>query len=399
MGISEKNTELIYKDVNGDGAEDLVVVSFRSVTVLLWTNDHYSNPFIDFEGPPLNLLAEDRGGGSRVLLEDWTGDGVPEVVLDRYSSYYHHWTRQIYYCKVEGCVLVWKGTLVNIYWEKSGGLFVKIADLQRDKDWRGTPILKYLNTVFSVDQNTYYASRYFSITTTPSQYDPKGLYVSPKILVTYRWTGSVFELAGSEVYTNEYYVPSLGSMTTTNSQGDTANVKMDFRDPSQHRYGSNLCQVEVNSRKIGAVFSCTQNFTSVEWKDITNDGDPELLVRALSSPYRNDGTFLTSKQCPHRELIVYRWRANTATEIANVIGCVVQEDLYGVRLEDLDHDGIVEIIAADRIEKPSGTVRINTYYKECYLSWCRDEWYDFNRNAQIYKWNGVIFSYWEDLLK
>lgn len=68
--------ELFYADVNGDQVEDLIVGDELKVAILLWDGSQYQ------EGFKTGYAFWKYRPAGRVTLEDWTMDGVPEVVFD-----------------------------------------------------------------------------------------------------------------------------------------------------------------------------------------------------------------------------------------------------------------------------------------------------------------------------
>ncbi|VAW36958.1 hypothetical protein MNBD_CHLOROFLEXI01-3008 [hydrothermal vent metagenome] len=107
-------TEFFYKDVNGDGEDDLIVAdmfpfvwSSGFVIVMLWVGDQY--------GTPLGIVDIAKySPGLRVSFEDWTNDNIPEVIFDFRSDtggtgfIETTWTRYIIHCKLS-CEVVWWG--------------------------------------------------------------------------------------------------------------------------------------------------------------------------------------------------------------------------------------------------------------------------------------------------
>ncbi len=68
--------ELIYQDINGDGVADLIVSDRLTVAIFLWLENRYSAPFI------LVGSGWKYAPSSKVTLEDWTNDGIPEIIFD-----------------------------------------------------------------------------------------------------------------------------------------------------------------------------------------------------------------------------------------------------------------------------------------------------------------------------
>jgi hypothetical protein len=120
--------------------------------------------------------------------------------------------------------------------------------------------------------------------------------------------------------------------------------------------------------------------------DITNDSEKEIVIITFSGkwPTDTDSNQLSDIDCVHQRLLSYQWINNTAVEIANVAGCVVQSDLYGVRMEDLEGDGQLEIIAADGWTTEPFCYESDDAYLGC--------WYEFGYHNLIYRWNGSQFA-------
>jgi hypothetical protein len=89
--------EMMYVDLNGDQQNDLVISDrvFSPITgyqgfviVLLWQGHRYAEPFIVLD------MSEYLSPNQRVLLEDLTGDQIPELIIDQVS---HHGGAGIYF--------------------------------------------------------------------------------------------------------------------------------------------------------------------------------------------------------------------------------------------------------------------------------------------------------------
>jgi hypothetical protein len=210
----------------------------------------------------------------------------------------------------------------------------------------------------------------------------------------YVWDGTTFDLTETKVLREPTIVEEDASLEA-NSELGRATVAVE----NNHRAGGNndFCQLFLNNEPVGDLFGCKRNFTTVEWRDVTEDGRPEVVVEALSgarpSAFRGtwpdveyeDWVTLSEIECVHQHLLAYQWDGATATKIADVEGCLVQSDLYGVRLSDLDDDGQVEIVAA------------NSWYteRECpadVLYYC---WFEFGYENNVFKWNGTEFVLWD----
>jgi hypothetical protein len=158
---------------------------------------------------------------------------------------------------------------------------------------------------------------------------------------------------------------------------------------------NDICQVVVNGQKAGLEFGCKSGFTSLDWQDVTGDGRSELIVVAYSNAYTGQGFegegYLQGKDCIHQRLLIFQNLDSVMNVIANVTGCVVESDLYGVRFEDLDQDGQVEILAAngwlttDRCFSTLSTSAPDGKQDNC--------WYELGYQDEVYRWNGTEFVY------
>ena len=140
-------------------------------------------------------------------------------------------------------------------------------------------------------------------------------------------------------------------LTATNGQGAIAVVSVKNNGAADNN--NDVCQLTVAGQSVGGSFGCRGNFTTVEWKDITGDGVPDIVAIAFSAgdPVDSKGNSLADDHCMHQRLLASQWDGQPATPIANVAGCVMREDLYGVRLADVDGDGKLEIEAAPNGKK------------------------------------------------
>ena len=184
-------------------------------------------------------------------------------------------------------------------------------------------------------------------------------------LETFSWDGSVFYLSEEQIVRLPYKISPHPILSSTNLKG--TNATLTIRPYQGHQEGTSDCSLYVNGMSLGKQFSCIPEFTQVSWKDITGDNQLDVIVTALSGsnwdpPYQHI-------ECFHQHLLAFTWDGTQANEIANVAGCVVRiikDQFFGVLLEDIDGDGLLEIRAAEG-DFPE---------------------YDTD---QIYKWNGQNF--------
>jgi hypothetical protein len=373
--------QLLYHDVNGDGEDDLLVDLFLQVIVMLWLEDHYGEPF------RINYPRWKYDPSSRTLLEDWTNDGIPEIIFDYrvdtggtgFVSTW--WLRHIIHCNENSCNLAWRGLTGGYVQDTNfGGTVVTRVDMRLIDNEDGLPTIRRLSNEFSI----YCCS---GVDYPSDDYNPRILNVNQSTLDLFVWNGVEFELVDEQVVRLPYSIESQASLSAFGPMGVLANVSAE-----SNRYQSpqnDVCQLFIKGEPIGSHFGCKRNFTTVEWRDITNDGRDEVVVTTLSGAfcYDVDGTELCKDEFVHQRLIVYEWDGQEARNIANVAGCVVQEDLYGVRFEDFDHDGIDEILAASSL------------FLQIDCEWGHNCWYEIATipGILIYKWNGEKFVFWDDL--
>lgn len=141
------------------------------------------------------------------------------------------------------------------------------------------------------------------------------------------------------------------------------------------------CTLYVDNQIVGDAFDCKGNFTTVQWQDITNDGQEEIVIITLSYGEKTE----LRETCLQQHLLAYEWIGSEAVEIANIRGCVVEADLYGVRFDDLENDDQVEIVAADSWHTEP----------ECFRDLCLggSEWFELGHRDEIYKWDGSSFVF------
>ena len=109
-----ENVELVYVDVSGDGQDDLIISDFLLASVFVWKDDHYREPFL-YQGYPFKY-----DPGSRVYLEDWTNDSVPEIVFDYRDDIggtgarHTDWKKFVIHCSQKNsapCKVIWGGNV------------------------------------------------------------------------------------------------------------------------------------------------------------------------------------------------------------------------------------------------------------------------------------------------
>lgn len=381
-GIDD-SANIIYADVSGDGQDDLIVDNFLEVIVLIWSGHTYLQPY------RLHYSYWKYDPGSTIKLEDWTNDGTPEVIFDYRGDtggtgiVTRWWKRHVIHCGEFGCRLVFEtdmGSETDDY--NLGGVSISNVSVRVNANLAREPIVRKSSERFSVFccwlmENE---SRDFPFTS---------LNVFTSTVSQYIWNGSVFTLTSEQVASLPVAIDGSSVLTATSSAGISAFVVAESNNAADSL--NDQCQLKVADQPTGPVFGCKRNFTSLSWRDITGDGREDLMVVALSGAYdlALSSKPLSEKGCAHQRLLLYDIAAPAPREIANVTGCVVRSDLFGVRLEDFDQDGQTEIVAA------------KTPYTE---EICRDNligscWYQLAHTPaiEIYKWNGSHFVFWDDV--
>jgi hypothetical protein len=218
------------------------------------------------------------------------------------------------------------------------------------------------------------------------------LTIFTSTLSIYEWNNSTFEFQGEEIVSLPRQIQSASNLEAQNESGNVAAIK--FTEVDYPISQNDRCELFVDDVLLGEMFGCKYNFTTVEWKDITQDGRDEIIVTALSGSMDPENLFEIEANCFHQHLIAFTWDGENAEEIIDTYGCVVQQDLFGVRFEDFDSDGQDEIIAArwhtetDCSDIESEVIGFNLY---CF--------HDLDYNLWIYKWNGSRFVYWDSVFE
>ena len=388
-GITEA-LQLIYEDVNGDQQEDLIVTDVLLTAIFLWGGDEYLTPFV--------ILGSEwkYWPASHTSFDDWTNDGVPEVLFDYRSDSggtgvrYYGWERFVIHCGRDECNIVWDGLLTNIYTDSNlGGLTLFQSIISHNME-NGQLWLEQNKTRFSIFDSYYWPpEEYWTVSL-------ESLKVFTSTQDIYVWDGIQFDLTETKIIDEPYIIEQEALLAADN---DFDHAIVTYENNHMEERNNDFCQLFVNDAPVGDFFGCKRNFTTVEWQDVTGDGLSEIIVTALSgaNPKAFAGTWpdveyedwftLSDIDCVHQHLLAYQWDGTTATEIADIEGCVVQADLYGVKWSDIDNDGQVEILTA------------NDWFTEteCIAEIRNSCWFEFDYENNIFKWNGIEFVLWDTI--
>ena len=142
----------VYQDVSGDQVDDLLIYGWDGLLVAVWAEDHYA--------PPVRIPAGWSRGGLpdvTVALQDWTGDGVPEIVYDvglmtgGTGLLISYTTRFLVHCTSRGCAVVWQDTVsADTDDFNTGGMAQYQIDMRAAIDPDGHPALRIVNDGFSI---------------------------------------------------------------------------------------------------------------------------------------------------------------------------------------------------------------------------------------------------------
>ncbi len=354
----------VFQDISGDQVDDLLVFGWDGLWATVWEDDHYTEPLRLRPGWSRGDLPT-----IRITLEDWTADGVPEIVYDESglgggTGLWISWTvRTLIHCGQAGCLAVWSDTLSSDTTDyNSGGMARYSIDMRATTDSDGQPALRMVDQGFSI----YCCSEWISADGSQPWINTLEVYTST--VTVWSWTGSAFELRDSQINHLPQTIESQSQLSATRRDGLEASISWAHNHAAGN--ANEYCQLLLDGVPTGSYFGCRHTFTSVAWRDLTGDGVDEVVITAFSAgyPYGPDD-LLSDISCMHQRLIAYQVKDAEASEIANVAGCVERSDLYGVRLVDVDQDGQVDILAA-----PTGAL-----------------------SNRAYKWNGQQFVLWSDV--
>lgn len=375
---------IIFMDVNGDKQNDIVTYSYDELIVSIWDEDHYAKPLWTKQ----DWWGKGEVPANEITFQDWTNDGIPEIVQDYTfmtggtAFFVYVTTRSIIHCDETECATVWEELLTyhaddyNI-----GGVEHYELNMHPGASEDGKPIIRTVDEGFSI----------FCCIDSNSFENQTGLTILPSTLSIYTWSGDKFELTDEQKISLGSHTDAKSKLAATSKTG--INAKVVAKNNNYADSNNDYCQLIINGENVGDRFGCKQNFTIIEWNDITGDGLEEVVIISYSAghPYDIEGNTLSDEECMHQRLIAYQSDGTTNTEIANVAGCVIRKDLYGVRLEDYDGDGIPEIFSAPNfLDSNKDRIPDISYNPSIQFG------PSVQLNNRAYKWNGKKFVYLSD---
>ena len=363
-------------DVDADGETELVVGIAAGLFVLDRQPDGYRR--IGGVGIGPSRFTADLTIG----FKDWTGDGRPEIVLDAITTgggtnqFSESVQRTLLTCRRDACESIWSDS-VSSYWDDdiSGGFSRDVTELTFMPATDTSPVqLAARSTGYSVECCTY----------------GEGVAIDHPITV-YTETETLYALNALGHYAPQdrrilhaIRYPNLPSMTTVSDQTGNQAVL------AWKSWGaSDTCRVELNDVPVDKPFGCHHGLSTLEWRDVDGDSQEDLLVWNYESDYMDvqldwDKTAQDSEwsiqaaSCVGQHLRIYAPHPNQPSLMADVRGCVVDPmTLYGVRLEDLDGDGQIEIVAALGGSQPGIQSGIQS-------------------GTAAYRWDGQRFVFWSE---
>lgn len=166
-----------------------------------------------------------------------------------------------------------------------------------------------------------------------------------------------------------YYQPKLAA---TSQSGNQATLSITTEDREK---GRSKCTLSINGKAMWQSFTCYQSLVWVTWQDVNQDGREDVVI-TYHAPFAELG------------VLVYEWDGLDVHLIADVEGKIIQPDLYGTRLENIDDDNALEILAGN-YELAGSNCKIADLP---FLGPTEDCWYaELNFYDTVYDWDGTTY--------
>ncbi|MEO1664562.1 MAG: VCBS repeat-containing protein [Chloroflexota bacterium] len=373
--------DVTFIDLNGDDESDLVVEAYNSVAVMVWAGDHYGEPYqiIKGHGP--------RNPFPNLTFEDWTGDGHPEIIFNYREAYAgtgiggDTWYKTAIYCRIRSCYPIWHAEVADHFhsvYAKSERIMNSTIDIE---------ISEYstflVHTIIEVEGSCDTCYLDFPEIDQSLEIHEITYSHSDVTVQRYLWRDGIFAPfafnQASNLVENGRNIPenSVLEMNFNNQDVQIEFFMVEDEFPQLPR--SIICEVTVDGTRKSDFFPCAPNNTMLRQMDVDGDGSRDLVVHATGQP--QTWGFGTENRCAHQRMIVFNrdW-----TELANITGCVVHTDSFGVTINDIDNDSQMEIVSA------GGRLGNFTDCPGIGLFFC---WYELNDQSDVYEWDGSTFVY------
>ena len=359
-------TEVFYEDVNGDGENDLILAdmfpfvwSNGFVVISLWNGNQYNTPLVVMDGAKYQP-------GLQVSFEDWTNDAVPEVIFDFRADtggtgfIEYTWKRFVIHCQTS-CNVAWWG-LTGQLSKYNSTIGLTTREIERKVNESDDPMITIID-------ESFYAPDRSGFGTISGSYR-----VFTSTMTVYTWNGSLFEQTDEQIIAPEEMDRIDSVLSATSEEGKPATITSEF-DDSDMLKPIFICTLQIDNLILDENFECLPDYTRLFWQDIANDGKEELVVLATGL-----GT---------QQLLAFEVNEQEVVQVANVTGDIIRSDLFGVRLEDVDGDGQLEILAGrgHLTEETDCKIYEDIYPDPWEFCW----WNELNLWEEIYRWDGGRF--------
>lgn len=374
FGLS-RYIDIQYVDLSGDGELDLIAFQPRSIAVLVWDGSAYGPPF--FRGASEWKYRP----ASNYTLEDWTNDGTPEVIYTTLddaggtSIFCRQWYTTTIHCTNDPatCQPVWSG-VTGAY--NTGQYLAPDQPFGPDITVRWAPVTLTTtpgDAVYLTHTSEAIALFTYGDCDNTSQFpafDSRGINVYPSTTKTYQWDSTTFALIDEKVNNPATTVPRTLSLDATSSQGDIALLDDD-------------CKLILNGTPLTTQVGCP-DYGTLHWQDLTRDGREELIAVTVGF----DGSD-RRRLCAIQHLTALDVSTQPPREVANVQGCIMRSDYFGVRIDDINADGQSEILAAQIWPFAPSDCDVFSPTNPC--------WFELGYDVRVHTFDGTRFTYTGDM--
>jgi hypothetical protein len=383
-------SQMIFVDVSGDHEDDLILYDNANSYAFVWLGTMYSDPFHLVEGIGSKWIPS-----TSISFRDVTSDSSPEIVLEVMEA--GSWgtglfgaTWKVFYihCDEISCKRVLSIPAVNYLLDDNiGGACISQNKITEQA---------YVSSI----RILYEGFSIFGCGVPDPNLNMRQLMVDESRVTTYQWNGSEFVGSEMHIVKLETSIKDNSVLLSSDDHGVTVHVV-----PKANTYTvekqNDYCQAYIDGVAVGDRFGCKRNFIQVGWQDITGDGNQEALINAFSgaSVYDESGD-IGSLDCAHQHFFAYSMKSGQPRQIADVTGCTIRSDLVGVYVEDLDGNGVNEIIAtvdplASYWQHEKGLIRSECEPGELekieQMVFQSCGFFEYSPQYIIYSWNGSSY--------